>query len=208
MEYRIPHPKTLLRVGGKELLTRTLDLVQENTTVIGERYLASYLRDRDRLITLADPGYCIISGLAATQAIWCSEGRVVVLLGDVLYSPECMRSILSDQRPLAFFGTADLSQGTGELFSMIFTKETVGEIADMVVRARCNDPESNIYQCGHLRTLLWGTMVNRGQYANHNFYDGDGIISNLYTIISDYTMDFDLPEHLERIPEIERLLPG
>jgi hypothetical protein len=212
-------PKQMVRVNGEPNIRRTHRLIGEladvrSITTVGWPRLA---RAVDSLVTIPDPGQCILDGIDQTRFLW-SSGRVVVLLGDVVFSRAALAGIFSDERDLFFAGTSDLSTAGGEVFGFAASglrarEEAVGAL----VSCPCRSVRYGGSQGGHLRRLLWWIQQCRGlrPLSNHQSVvgpDADQLdfdhemtwCEELYLGIDDWTDDIDTPADLDQLPELSR----
>lgn len=187
------YPKQAIRVLGESLIQRTIHFLQGRGEihVIGWPDLKEYLPPGYDVETLLLPGNCILQGLYAAKTLWGVATSTLIVLGDVFFTPEAIHQILSDKRPFFFAGTSDLSTTQGELFAFRF--DSVDRIEPTLKKVPCLRSTASEYQCGHLRNLLW-------EFQGHkNFPE-----ARYFLPIDDGTTDFDKPEDLKRIPELEK----
>lgn len=206
---RLGYPKQLVDVDGVPNLHRTVGLILEMGRMVDAR-ICVVGRNSDRLALalsglcdereLPDPGHCILDGIAATADLW--RGRVIILLGDVVFSRAALAAIVDDERPLFFAGKkiADTTgeNTTGELFALSFAAEEHARIAILLgsvpCRTRDHGREPMRYatgqQSGHLRYLLW--HLQRGARNPWPAY---------FLAIDDWTDDIDYPSDIERLPD-------
>ena len=100
-----PLEKQLVDIGGKPLITRTVEQVRRICGV--EPYIIAASPDIIAQSTITRPaslmpGKTITESLHHTINIW--KGRVIVLHGDVYFTDETMYKIASGTRPAVFFG--------------------------------------------------------------------------------------------------------
>jgi len=207
------HPKHLLMVGGELILWRTVRLVREflgadvAITVIGlPAHAASCALLNVELVTLEDPGFCVLDGMLAAQKHWGRDrDRTLVILGDVVFSRQALRAIVTDTRPLVFAGTTDVSRSLGEIFATSFVdrQDMLDALATCPCRVGHNGRRTVHYpraQGGHLRRLLWWAMERRQLrpiVQQHTWHP------DLFQPVDDWTDDIDTPGDLTRLPELE-----
>jgi hypothetical protein len=200
------YPKQLIKVRDEPIIVRAIRLAElvldpdqcEGilTNVICGHGLGDKIYEHDMLPwknihTLAEPGDCILDGIAATQLLWGTE-RTAILLGDVYYTEAAIDRILTDEREIMFAGTSNITEHNGEIFAMSFARSCQRQLARWLAWAPCRQIDyNNISQAGHLRYLLWAVQAFVGERC-------PGL--DFYLPIDDETMDFDTPADLERIP--------
>ena len=207
----LDHPKHLLEVDGEPILGRTLRLLRElapkaTPTVIGWPALLCHAQS---LVTLPEPGQCILDGIDATRFLW-GSGRVLVLLGDVIFSRAALSNILADGRDLFFAGTPELSASDGEVFAMGFAPAARKLLDELLRYAPCRfDGERRrqfpTQQGGHLRRLVWEAQRVRmglelGERNWHPQAAETATSSDLYLVVDDWTDDIDKPSDVARLP--------
>jgi hypothetical protein len=161
-------------------------------------------RARPAMMTLADPGNSSLKGIA--RYLECDlrragmfgprPDRTVVLLGDTVYSWECLSALFEAAADWGFVGTPDLSASSGELWGVAWHRSAedrmLTELRDALAR---HPPFEGEYQPGQMRR--WISGWRRGDIVNH--------VDKLrrhghYTDISDYTHDIDIPAHITLLP--------
>lgn len=185
---RLKHPKHLLEVDGEAILARTIRLVRELRPeicpmVIGPQLFRSALTvEPYHLVTLRDPGFCILDGLAQVLPHYLEE--TVVLLGDVVYSRAFLADLISfGGVSLRFYGTAKVTPSEGELFAFQYSKRPL--ILDLAIdQAPCRRTSVTVGQPGHLRHLLKK-------------------VAPTYMIVDDWTNDIDTLEDVrDELPKL------
>jgi hypothetical protein len=189
--------------GGVSLIARTLRqvttlFVEPAIAIVGweslcrdlrlERYTASFHE-------LANPGNSSLKGVARyleTQPVDRGHERTIVLLGDVVYSWECLVTLMAMTTAFGFAGTRDLGPSAGELWGVAwgaaYGDRMQADLRDALLR---HPPFEDEYQPGQLRRWIVGWR--RGDLAAH--------VQTLrrrgaYRDVDDYTMDVDLPHHI------------
>lgn len=117
----------------------------------------------------------------------------VVLLGDVVYSWACLDALLAASKSAGFVGTADLRNDGGELWGVAWGashhNRMMMDLRDALLR---HPPFEDEYQPGQLRR--WISGWHRGDLRDHvTKLRG----SREYFVVDDYTMDVDLPAHIQ-----------
>jgi hypothetical protein len=171
---------------------------------VGTRLTVRYMPE---FVSLPDPGNSSLRGLGEyfdlkrerTGTVLSSD-RCVVLLGDVVYSWDCMRMLLDPAAAIRFVGTSDLSTSGGELWGIAWdTSRTV--MLETLREALARHPKvDDVYQCGQMRRWWWA--VRDVAIAACLPAEERG-----YMVCDDYTFDLDKPADIrllsERAPEVE-----
>lgn len=201
----LDRPKHLLPVAGEPILCRTQRLLEElepaaSIAVIGWPALA---RAAVSLVTLPEPGYCVLDGISQTGFLW-GTGRVLVLLGDVVWSREALAGVVADNRRLFVAGTRDLSPSQGEAFALSFADREEVEVELATCPCRVSGTGSPLgfrkAQGGHLRRFLWWAQRRRGLKPPRK----QDWCPEIYHPIDDWTDDIDTPRDLERLGALSR----
>jgi len=105
----IPTPKQLVDIAGQPLLERTINMLDREG--FSDPILVTHRPDFVALPWVRrtfDPAgrRWTLETLYSTRHLW--GQRTVVLLGDVVYSPEALAKILAYREPIAFFGRREL----------------------------------------------------------------------------------------------------
>jgi hypothetical protein len=166
------------------------------------------------VVSLLDPGNSSLKGihryletLALTAGAPRAE-RTVVLLGDVVYSWACLGAILAEHRGAfldsagcprcRFVGTSDISRSGGEIWGLSWervsdTRQSGRQgVIEALESAVENHPPFQAYQPGQLRRWMW--QIHPSFQA-----------TVMYERIDDYTMDVDLPQHLDKLLPVSQL---
>jgi hypothetical protein len=163
----------------------------------------------ERVVTLSDPGNSSLKGIAryleADPGVLHAPparsrpdrvARTVVLLGDVVYSWSCLEALFRASRDWGFVGTPELSNSSGELWGVAWSRNVEGHMIASLRDALIHHPPfAEDYQPGQLRR--WISGWNRGDLTEH--------VEKLrrnghYIDIADYTHDIDIPAHLAMLP--------
>lgn len=180
-----------------------------------------YVKYRPEVISLDDPGNSSLKGLArymvaveGARKIFDDSGikyqetgpiaraaRTIVLLGDVLYSWHCLTQLFGandlDRSSIRFVGTKDLSPSAGELWGVGWESFRDDIVYNALAEAMKRHPPpqvDNTYQPGQLRKWLYAL-----------FGHDDATQRPYYTAVDDYTMDVDLPEHVEKLARASKV---
>lgn len=161
---------------------------------------------------LPDPGNSSLKGIARYLDTQIGRGRcsdhpgfqTVVLLGDVVYSWDCLTAIMA--RPhwglheFVFVGSPDLSRSAGELYGISWLASAHETMLGLLDRALAKHPPSeDLYQCGQMRRWLWEADAI-GQADESHYPHAPG--RTWYVPIDDYTDDVDIPYEVEHLPEL------
>lgn len=221
------YPKQALRLpacGYVPIITRTLRQVAmisgirpTRITVVATPVLQGCIDLRPELtgvdpnivdyIQLAAPGNSSLKGIARYL-----EGtaygtdqerdpqRVIVLLGDVVYSWRCLQELIGPagegHRNHYFVGSSDLSPAAGELWGLGWERSSAPAMLTGLSEALGHHPPFEDYQPGQLRRWLW--EMGRGHASSPYAMTPPG----MYITVDDYTRDIDVPEHVEMIAKI------
>ena len=168
---------------------------------------------------LIDPGNSSLKGVVAYMnavcANWIRFGpnkHTTVLLGDVVYSWRCLRTLLFSateapnswrQDGAVFVGSGDLSASGGEIWGISFNEAGRPNMTAALAGALERHPPFATYQCGQLRrwfierALMAGLINDRSDYATAK-------TTTLYAAVDDYTDDIDVPQDLITLPNLAR----
>lgn len=149
---------------------------------------------------LGDPGNSSLKGI--NRALDCIRPRwgrgapapanTVVLLGDVVYSWQCLMELMHVTRP-TIAGTSDLSPSGGELWGVAWPEMWEPWVWGALDEALDKHPPFKEYQCGQLRRWYWA-MRDMSTRAGQN--------GPTYVPIDDYTDDIDVPADVANLPAI------
>jgi hypothetical protein len=125
--------KQLLVVEGETLLSRMIRLCKPHRTTIvtwkdelkGLNANYQYFNERN----------CVLNTLRSTHMTWSEKN--IVLLGDVYYTEDCMKRILSCEKDLCFF--TDMN----DIFALVFTDkhtQTIGYDLYECIQANKHEP--------------------------------------------------------------------
>lgn len=204
-------PKQLLPLpacDGAPILGRTLrqlhHLDQNLITLVTWHEIASqiaaYSTSALDVCSLAIPGNSSLKGIHRyldNQALIVGApkaDRTVVLLGDVVYSWHCLGAIFADASnpngaPIVFVGTSNIGPGGGELWGVAWNKDGDAVMLAALEHALAKHPPFSEYQPGQLRRWMWSI---------HPSFQ----LTSRYRRIDDYTMDVDLPEHIDLLVDV------
>jgi hypothetical protein len=186
-------PKHLVEIEGEVLLHRTARQFLEYTSdvvIVGpdERYLVggasfytpdiSYRRELDKF--------------ASSMSQWNSEGRTVIVYGDVYFTDEAIETIMTNQDSWRYFCRSGASLVTGktakEIFAIAFNVEDKPLIASAIKKLYNSDTVTGGWSL--FRELTLGTHLLSTK-DERMFQQGK------HVEINDWTEDFDFPEDLD-----------
>lgn len=152
-------------------------------------------------LTLPEPGNSSLKGASEVLRRRPSDltaDRTVILLGDVVYSWDCLRRALTVDK-IYFLGTGDISPSGGELFAVRWTHDAEETMLALLDRALATHPKFEEYQPGQMRRWMignhpWSSALPNGvrQWSS-------------YSVIDDYTDDVDVPEDVTNLPALSAL---
>jgi len=124
----------------------------------------------------------ICETLLSTDQIW--KGRVIVLLGDTIYSQSAMNNIFNEIKPLCFFGTYN------EIFALSFDNPEIGIRIHSALNSIVRHAErfEDIAGVGKLWVLY--RYFAKWPYLQPVTWTDP----NLFHYVRDWTTDIDTPE--------------
>ena len=233
----LTHPKHLLRLprcGGATILERTLRQVWTITpddtqvTVVGWESHRAWVDGLQgattppvwasdlRTVQLRDPGNSSLKGVwrflddvGLTVGLANPAKTTVVLLGDVVYSWDCINALLiypTHPSSYRFVGTSDLSASGGEIWGINWDGDSHRTMVRHLANALRKHPPFSEYQPGQLRRWLWETADSLpGGFLTYAHVVEQRTASGHYIPCDDYTRDIDVPEHVDALPELSEL---
>lgn len=199
-------PRQLLEVEGERIVERTIRLLREfgiNDIAISSnnqtfRRFGVPVLEHDN--DYYSPEYNVCSGFWC-NAFYPTDYPVCYLFGDVVYSPEAIRTIIETETDdIIFFGSAPP-------FSEHYCKPWIEPFGFKVVntdhlKQAIKDVKS-IKEQGRFQRepIAWETwnVISRGPNGDPNYIDYDS-----YVHINDYTCDIDKPSEAYLVGEIVR----
>lgn len=188
-------PKHLTKVEGKVLLERTAKQFLKYTDdvcIVGldERYKV----DGTSLYIVKAPNtnWKDAAKFLSSQQLWKTDGRTILVFGDVYFTSEAVKTIMTNKDSFKFFLRSGPSSFTGcawkEIFGIAFSEEYSRKVRqDLLYLVSMNQVER---QAGWaLYRYMIGPTAN-GLFSNPHFVE-----------IDDWTEDFDFPEDLEKWEE-------
>lgn len=183
-------------MGQETVLGRTLrqlDAAKWPAVVVGPETLSPEIAGRARLLTLDDPGTCVLDGLAQLGDLF--DGATVrVFLGDVFWSQNAFEGFLAEPRSFFFAGQHSVSATGGELFGLGFDTDGCKIVMSLLGRVACRRVHHDSAQPGHLRNLLF-LASEADRPLRDKLYSW-----RFLRAVDDWTTDFDRPEDLARVP--------
>ena len=197
--------KHLAAFNGVPMLTRVCQQVQERDTdgiVIGWAEYEGHTAGLG-LMSMAKPGRDVCFGILDTAHLWQGYDRVIILLGDVVYSQATIDLIYSDTGSLRFYGRIEPGRVTGktvdERYGFWFRPGVVGDyikkcVKEVIADEACVPALKSLYQ------HLIGAPRHYPHPAKPMVYWDDIVL----TEVNDYTDDFDhYEEYLEARAAVE-----
>ncbi|MFJ4009459.1 hypothetical protein [Streptomyces sp. NPDC090026] len=194
------HLAPLTAHGGVPLLYRTIGQARELTADVHVTAPAGDRRYRVPGTTLHEQDGSAPSEYAATRALWATDVRTVLLLGDVYFSDAAMARIAtSPGRRYRVFGRFGPSHQTGTPYGEIFAASWW--------------PEQHAQMDAHLdlvhRTRAAGTITRPPGWMLLRAWQGTPLAkhrvdSRYFEEIDDLTDDIDFPADYERHPATRR----
>jgi hypothetical protein len=221
-EGEIGHPKHLLVIDDETLLYRTIRLIRYHDSdadidvVIGSED-AALASKRANFNSFLQPSLWFLPGplkwagdankLGSAMVQWNSDGRTILLWGDVWFSEHAMAKImLFGDRVLQFFGRAGPSMlthcGWGEIFALSFWPEHHAELQRVI------GVLSEKYKDGLRAPAGWAAFRLLSDIPLSNIDSGVCSSSNLWTEIDDWTDDFDSRYEYDRWTALYKKRPG
>lgn len=157
--------KQLVPIQNEPLITRTARQARGETFVVTNNI--DIAKAAGCKVINPDNYISIVDTLSSTFDNYDAD-RIVILLGDVLYSPKAIEMIYSYDNSLMFFGHSQ------EIFAMVFT-----DIEKIKLAVETVDMPLKKMKLWHLYRYLHGI-----EYDKHE-------ISRNFTFIKDITQDFD-----------------
>lgn len=195
-------PKHLAMIAGEPVIARTMRQLKElgvdHIVIIGEK---KHFEQYGEVHEQRDPKPEVCNGINDTFIVWgfyirsfCD--RVVILLGDVVYSDACLRAIYEDREPLRMFGRIGENKTTGKTyderfalaFDRAYAKPVLAAIEEVLLRPECIASLKGLYY-----SMLGVPCAPQGDKV---FFE-----DKLLHIIDDYTDDLDSLEEWERSKE-------
>lgn len=185
----LPAHKQMIPMGkyGAPIIARTQIMITThghvgNAVVVGPNEVAAGGISAE----IPEPVGPLLQGIQATKGFW--NGRVIILLGDVVYSHSLIEFILLDTADIRFYGRPGVNHFTGkaapELFACAFNENKYEEILD-----HCNWMLDRNQQIKY-PPKLWALYRLCAGFEHYNYmYEKEILHNNM-----DYTDDIDSPE--------------
>ena len=183
--------KHLVKIEGKTLLERTCSQFLKYTDdvlVIGadERYKV----DGTSLYMIKAPNtnWKDAAKFLSSRNLWLSDGRTILVFGDVYFTNDAVKTIVSDKDSFKFFlrtGPSELSGARWkEIFAFSFDETMAAKVGNNL-----------------LYLVSMGRVERQAGWELYRYMIGPapaGLFENPhFTEINDWTEDFDFPEDLE-----------
>lgn len=196
-DVELPAFKQMIPVGkyGAPIIARTQIMATthgytEGMVVIGKPDVSGGGHHAE----LPEPVGPLLSGVRGTSGLWI--GRVIILLGDVVYSHNLLDYILQDKADIRFYGRSGMNHFTGkaapELFACAFNEHMYDEILDhcnwMLERGQPIDYPPK----------LWSLYRLCAGFEHYDYKYEKKILHNN----RDYTDDIDSPEEHKQFWDI------
>jgi hypothetical protein len=157
-------------------------------------------------VELAGPGNSALKGIGRyleRRALQNTRhDRTIVLLGDVVYSWDCLRALHKmSENSYGFAGTKNLSLDKGDLWGVAWSRNfedcMLPLLRDALLR---HPPFDDDHEAGQFRR--WISGMQRGALQDH--------VAKLrwsehYVDVDDYTHDIDIPHDLVLLPELSKI---
>lgn len=188
-------PKHLAIVEKEVLLERTAKQFLKYTDdvcVVGadERYKV----DETSLYIIKSPNtnWKDAAKFMSSKNLWLRDGRTVLVFGDVYFTPDAVKKIMSNKDEWKWFLRSDASELTGctwkEIFGFAFNGSMVNNISQQLLRLVSLGQTEKQAGWALYKSMIGNTA--NGLFNNPHFEE-----------IDDWTEDFDFPEDLERWEE-------
>ena len=193
--------KQLVDIAGEPLIMRTIRQLRAmlfNPIVVTHNNEIKAVLDEEK-VDMIEPlfRYWLVESILSTVHYW--KGRMIILLGDVVWSDEALEKVLFDNRPVAVYGTH------AELYALCWDATTIAMIPTFrKVRKHAIQSRSRAGSCGKLWNVyraLEGKSLDKHQLYYEN---------NVFVPIEDWTIDIDLKPRYEKFIEsvVEKGLLG
>lgn len=192
-------PKHLIEIEGERLLDRTTRLLNEKgindiivvTKEYDERYNTEYSRQVP--VTIDYEKNADADKFLSSKSLWNTEGRTIVLYGDVYFTEEAINTIVDfEKREWTLFAREKASSYTGtqwgECFAQSFYPEHIEKHEQKLNEIANLKKQGKLKRCGgweHYRAMTGQENLNKHTVTT-NFVE-----------IDDWTEDFDFPKDLE-----------
>jgi molybdopterin-guanine dinucleotide biosynthesis protein A len=199
-------PKHLIPINGRPLLQRNIELFsrffeeQKYHVVIGKEALRELYSVDDRIVfyvpeSIKEDEHLLKTLIPFLQA---AEDAVLVLLGDVIFSEDCVKKIYDNSTSQVFnvFGRKHKSKITGgkwgELFAFYIPRSFINSLIAAV------DSVEQLYQTKKINRFSGWEIIsyiysnNDPSKIQHTF--NDRLFPDSFIEIDDTTEDFDWPD--------------
>jgi len=196
-------PKHLAPVDGEPIAKRTIRLLRERG--VSDIFLVGLDSDLYRLegstlyVAKKTAEYSGADKFLSSQELWNTEGRTITLFGDVFFTEQAMDKIVNDtNKSWTVYGRPARSSITGKLCGEIFAHSFYP-----------NDIDRHREKLFYIIDLYKQKIINRcigwEHYRAMQGAVGEEIkkhkIYNDFTVINDWTEDFDFPKDYKNFIE-------
>jgi choline kinase len=192
--------KHLIKINGERILDRTIRLIRErvkedcviNVIAFDEKYKAngSILQIPQYETQTEKDEHFVNPFLYVSKRWWNDTGPTIILFGDVYFTEEAINTIINSVYNLdtyTFYGRPGASAYTGckygEIFGVSFTRDYSDNLWNTICEVKKLRDENKIK-----RFISW-EVYRMLQSIDLNTHE----IKNNFTIIDDFTDDFDYP---------------
>jgi hypothetical protein len=181
-------PKQLLMLKEEKILERIIrqcrDRGQKHWIIAHDKHIISCAHRWKANVSNISARRWLVETVLSTSYLWDEGDRVTVLLGDVIYSKECMDRIFACLNDFTWFG--DLAETFAIVFrSAMFTR--VKEALQNVIDKEYSPHLGTLRQFFHAFTGWDDRMIWHQQ--NHSFIE----------LVGDYTADVDTLEDYQKL---------
>lgn len=194
-------PKHLIEIDGERLIDRTVRLAREHGA--SEVLIAAKRGDKRydvpgarRVMARLNPDMGDADKFLSSRHLWDPQGRTVVVYGDVYFTPEAMRAILTDDhedwRLYARFGPSKITGATaGECFAVSAYPQHHEEWTAALHRVAALWREGKLKRCGGWETYRAMHNLPADRLGKHRKLE-----RRMW--INDWTEDFDKPDDYDK----------
>ncbi len=197
-------PKQLAPILGQPLLARTIQQLHQHR--LKDIHIVSHdtrLHIPGTSLIVPKQSHCTLASLYSTHSIW--KRSQIILLGDVCYSDNALKTIIHDNQSLMFFGCPDANPYTGsryaELFALKFTKSALNRLQNALAIALADNEQGGRGKLWELYAVLCGYSLEQAR----NTKNAGNTNTPLFTSIMDLTDDIDTPDDYQRLCHILQL---
>ena len=204
-------PRHLTEINGESLIARTVRLLSENFIELGDIYVStnngvieSYCNSIGVKVLWHSKNDWVVPRPGVSSGDWCdafypTNEPTTYLMGDVVFSPEAIRTIVNTEtNDIEFFAS---TPPFAKNYCKPYAEPFAFKVVDTEHLKQAQDSCRHFHRLGVFRRepIAWefwqvvkGTEWNKIDYTN-------------YTAINDYTCDIDVPADAKKI---ERFMNG